>query len=68
MTQPPQLFLPHANGYLGLVHFTPLSTTTNNTAPSQWDTNVQGLAEEVEKVTTMLQRAEPVWYEGAVAA
>ena len=31
-----------------------------------WDGNVQGLAEEVEKVTTMLQREEPVWYENNI--
>lgn len=29
-----------------------------------WEANVAGLAEEVEKVTTMLQTQEPVWYEG----
>jgi len=33
-----------------------------------WDANVQGLAEEVEKVTTMLQREEAQWYETQVAA
>lgn len=33
-----------------------------------WDTNIQGLAEEVEKVTTMLQREEATWYEAQVAA
>jgi len=33
-----------------------------------WDANVQGLAEEVEKVTTMLQREEPAWYDSVVAA
>nr|POF12967.1 cop9 signalosome complex subunit 4 [Quercus suber] len=27
----------------------------------QWENNVQGLAEEVEKVTTMLQREEATW-------
>jgi len=32
-----------------------------------WDANVQGLAEEVEKVTTMLQREEPSWYDSVVA-
>lgn len=32
-----------------------------------WDVNVQGLAEEVEKVTTMLQREEPVWFEQHVS-
>jgi len=33
-----------------------------------WDANVQGLAEEVEKVTTMLQREEPVFFERAMVA
>lgn len=33
-----------------------------------WDANVQGLAEEVERVTTMLQREEAAWYETQVAA
>lgn len=33
-----------------------------------WDANVQGLAEEVEKVTTMLQREESAWYEAQIAA
>ncbi|OQO06270.1 hypothetical protein B0A48_08858 [Cryoendolithus antarcticus] len=35
---------------------------------SAWDVNVQGLAEEVERVTTLLQREEPAWYEVQVAA
>ena len=33
-----------------------------------WDANVQGLAEEVERVTTVLQREEAAWYETQVAA
>ena len=33
-----------------------------------WDSNVQGLAEEVEKVTTLLQREEPAWFEQVMAA
>lgn len=33
-----------------------------------WDANIQGLAEEVEKVTTMLQREDAGWYEAYVAA
>ncbi|KAK6439824.1 hypothetical protein LTR95_003964 [Oleoguttula sp. CCFEE 5521] len=32
-----------------------------------WDVNVQGLAEEVERVTTLLQREEAAWYEVQVA-
>lgn len=31
-----------------------------------WEANVTGLAEEVEKVTTMLQAQEPAWYDGMV--
>ncbi|KAK0322845.1 hypothetical protein LTR82_006302 [Friedmanniomyces endolithicus] len=33
-----------------------------------WDANVQGLAEEVEEVTTMLQREEPAFFERAMVA
>ncbi|TKA31783.1 hypothetical protein B0A50_01862 [Salinomyces thailandicus] len=33
-----------------------------------WDANVQGLAEEVEKVTTMLQREEPAFYDRVMVA
>ncbi|KAK4892502.1 hypothetical protein LTR27_008966 [Elasticomyces elasticus] len=33
-----------------------------------WDSNVQGLAEEIEKVTTMLQREEPAFFERAMVA
>ncbi|QIW97056.1 hypothetical protein AMS68_002574 [Peltaster fructicola] len=33
-----------------------------------WDENIQNLAEEVEKVATLLQREEPQWYEAHVAA
>ncbi|KAK0271898.1 hypothetical protein LTR35_009346 [Friedmanniomyces endolithicus] len=33
-----------------------------------WDANVQGLLEEVEKVTTMLQREEPAFFERAMVA
>lgn len=33
-----------------------------------WDANIQGLAEEVEKVTTMLQREEPAFYESVMVA
>jgi COP9 signalosome complex subunit 4 len=32
------------------------------------DANVQNLAEEVEKVATMIQREEPAWYEQHVGA
>lgn len=61
----------------GLVHFTPM--TQDSAAPPKGydistrdlrmlDGNIQGLAEEVERVTTMLQREEQQWYEKAVAA
>jgi len=33
-----------------------------------WDANIQGLAEEVEKVTTMLARDEPTFYERITVA
>ena len=33
-----------------------------------WDANVQGLAEEVERVTTVLQREEPAFYERVMVA
>ena len=63
----------------GLVHFTPATNTQDSAAPPKgydistrdlrtWDSNIQGLAEEVEKVTTLLQREEPGWYEGVMAA
>ena len=60
----------------GLIHFFP-STTTSAGHQAQdlstrdlraWDSNVQGLAEEVEKVTTLLQREEPGWYASVIAA
>ena len=59
----------------GIIHFAPKDTThaQPTTDPSTldlrtWDSNVQGLAEEVEKVTTQLQRSEPVFYESIMAA
>lgn len=33
-----------------------------------WDKNVQALSEDVEKLTTTLQREEPAWYETHMAA
>ena len=33
-----------------------------------WEQGIQGLAEEVEKVTTMLQREEPVFYDRVMVA
>lgn len=38
------------------------STTTGGQELRRWDTNVQGLAEEVEKVTTMIQTEFPDFY------
>ncbi|KAF2228957.1 COP9 signalosome subunit CsnD [Viridothelium virens] len=37
--------------------------TTFGSALKKWDANVQGLAEEVERVTTMLQNEHPEFYE-----
>ena len=64
----------------GLIHFfrPPAATTTTSGGAHvgqdlstrdlrAWDGNVQGLAEEVEKVTTLLQREEPGWYASVVA-
>ena len=62
-----------------LVHFFP-SSSSNNPGENvrshdlstrdlrTWDANIQGLAEEVERVTTLLQREEPKFYEEAMAA
>ena len=55
----------------GVIHF---NTTKDAGVDSQamelraWDANVQGLAEEVEKVTTVLQREEPAFYESVMVA
>lgn len=38
------------------------STTTGGQELRRWDANVQGLAEEVEKVTTMIQTEFPDFY------
>lgn len=49
----------------GIIHFNRTSAGHDKSAMDlrAWDTNVQNLAEEVEKVTTMLQREEPAWYD-----
>lgn len=49
----------------GVIHFNRTSTGHDKSAMDlrAWDANVQSLAEEVEKVTTMLQREEPAWYD-----
>lgn len=52
----------------GIIHFNSKEPDHSKIDLHVWDKNVQGLAEEVEKVTTMLQRDEPVWYEQHVGA
>lgn len=53
----------------GIIHFSTKSGGFDNKVDLRaWDANVQGLAEEVEKVTTQLQRQEPAWYEQQIAA
>ena len=54
----------------GVIHFNTKEGGQDTAALNlrAWDINVQGLAEEVEKVTTMLQREEPVWFEKAMMA
>jgi COP9 signalosome complex subunit 4 len=65
------------SGYIdqidGLIHFS--NETSNGEGPKtsnasigtrelrMWDANVQGLAEEVERVTTMIQTTHPEFYE-----
>lgn len=54
----------------GVIHFNTKEGGKDSSAMNlrAWDANIQGLAEEVEKVTTMLQREEAAWYEAQVAA
>ncbi|TKA71642.1 hypothetical protein B0A55_07575 [Friedmanniomyces simplex] len=54
----------------GIIHFNTKDGGYDVVAMSlrAWDANVQGLAEEVEKVTTMLQRDEPAFFERAMVA
>jgi len=54
----------------GVIHFNTKEGGQDAAAMNlrAWDANVQGLAEEVERVTTMLQREEAVWYETQLAA
>lgn len=49
----------------GIIHFNTKEGGHGNAMLDlrAWDANVQGLAEEVEKTVTMLQRVEPEWYE-----
>lgn len=58
------------SGYIdqidGLIHFKPEGSGTANDGTRElrmWDANVQGLAEEVERVTTMIQTTHPQFYE-----
>ena len=53
----------------GVIHFNVKQGSHDNIKLDlrAWDSNVQSLAEEVEKVTTLLQREEPVWYEKQIA-
>ncbi|KAM0715027.1 hypothetical protein Q7P37_009492 [Cladosporium fusiforme] len=54
----------------GVIHFNTKEGGKDSSAMDlrAWDANIQGLAEEVEKVTTMLQREEAAWYDNHVAA
>ena len=54
----------------GIIYFNTASGGQDSTAMDlrAWDTNVQGLAEHVEQITTMIQREEPEWYEKQIAA
>jgi len=49
----------------GMIHFSQKGGSGNDTLVDlrAWDSNVQSLAEEVERTATMLQREEPDWYE-----
>lgn len=53
----------------GVIHFNTREGGKDSGAMElrAWDANIQGLAEEVEKVTTILQREEAEWYEAHVA-
>ncbi|KAK5691390.1 hypothetical protein LTR97_011383 [Elasticomyces elasticus] len=54
----------------GVIHFNTKDGGNDVVAMNlrAWDSNVQGLAEEIEKVTTMLQREEPAFFERAMVA
>jgi COP9 signalosome complex subunit 4 len=49
----------------GIIHFNTKDggRQTGTIDLRAWDVNVQGLAEEVEKAATLLQREEPEWYD-----
>ena len=54
----------------GVIHFNTKEGGSDSAAMDlrAWDSNVQGLAEEVEKVSTMLQREEPAFYDSIMVA
>ncbi|CAK1355928.1 COP9 signalosome complex subunit 4 [Cercospora beticola] len=52
----------------GVIHFNSKEPTNPKIDLRLWDQNVQGLAESVENLTTMLQREEPAWYDRQLAA
>lgn len=52
----------------GIIHFNSKEAPNPKIDLRAWDKNVQGLAESVETLTTMLQREEPVWYEQQISA
>ncbi|KAK5677482.1 hypothetical protein LTS10_010054 [Elasticomyces elasticus] len=54
----------------GVIHFNTKDGGNDVVAMNlrAWDSNIQALAEEVEKVTTMLQREEPAFFERAMVA
>lgn len=52
----------------GVIHFNSKEPSNSKSDLRLWDKNVQGLAESVETLTTMLQREEPVWYEQQITA
>ncbi|SMQ46764.1 unnamed protein product [Zymoseptoria tritici ST99CH_3D7] len=51
-----------------VIHFNTKGGNSSKMDLRAWDANVQNLAEEVEKVATMIQREEPAWYEQHVGA
>ncbi|KAI5369333.1 Putative proteasome component (PCI) domain, tetratricopeptide-like helical domain superfamily [Septoria linicola] len=51
-----------------IIHFNSKEPNDPKIGLRLWDHNVQGLAESVEGLTTMLQREEPQWYDQQLAA
>ncbi|KXT08048.1 hypothetical protein AC579_1095, partial [Pseudocercospora musae] len=52
----------------GIIHFNTKEPKNPKVELRLWDKNVAGLSEEVEKITTALQREQPTWYEQQVGA